>query len=190
MDMKGLRKDLRKIPNQVTFSRLLFIPLLIFLACTHQLVLLTVLYIIQWQFDSLDGYLARKLGQTSRMGAFYDAVVDEIDVLFSILYLYLVYPGFIMENLLLISLMWAFTLLNRIISSIRHGPYFRLHLYSGKYSVSIFHVFVAHSMFFSPSRIYFLATAAFLMIFLIEELFLLLRYRKLHPDAGSIFLLR
>jgi hypothetical protein len=123
-------------------------------------------------------------------GAFYDAIVDEADVFFSIIYLYLIYPSFVIAQLPIIIGLWCITIINRILGSMRHSPTFRLHLYSGKYSISLFHVFVLASVAFGINLYFFYITAGFLMLFLIEEFIILLKFKNITPDAGSIFLLK
>ena len=71
------------IANYLTVARIVMIPLVVILfyapypwaapACGTMFILAAVT-------DSLDGYLARKLGQTSALGAFLDPVADKLMV--------------------------------------------------------------------------------------------------------------
>jgi CDP-diacylglycerol--glycerol-3-phosphate 3-phosphatidyltransferase len=71
------------IANYLTVARIFMIPLVVILfyapypwaapACGSMFILAAVT-------DSLDGYLARKLGQTSALGAFLDPVADKLMV--------------------------------------------------------------------------------------------------------------
>jgi CDP-diacylglycerol--glycerol-3-phosphate 3-phosphatidyltransferase len=71
------------IANYLTVARILMIPLVVILfyapypwaapACGSMFILAAVT-------DSLDGYLARRLGQTSALGAFLDPVADKLMV--------------------------------------------------------------------------------------------------------------
>jgi phosphatidylglycerophosphate synthase len=71
------------IANLLTGTRIATIPLVVVLFYMPQRwasPLAAVAFIVAAVTDSLDGYLARKLGQTSRLGAFLDPVADKLMV--------------------------------------------------------------------------------------------------------------
>jgi CDP-diacylglycerol--glycerol-3-phosphate 3-phosphatidyltransferase/cardiolipin synthase len=76
------------VPNVITFSRILFIPLIIGLyylpsdvASGHaKNMAATAVFILAAATDWLDGYLARRLNQMSAFGAFLDPVADKLIV--------------------------------------------------------------------------------------------------------------
>lgn len=76
------------IPNLLTWARILMIPLVVgvFYLPAHWLtpaernVAATVFFVIAAITDWFDGWLARKLGQTSAFGAFLDPVADKLMV--------------------------------------------------------------------------------------------------------------
>ena len=76
------------VPNLVTFSRILFIPLIIalyympyaWLSFHDKNTAATVIFILAAATDWLDGYLARRLNQTSAFGEFLDPVADKLIV--------------------------------------------------------------------------------------------------------------
>jgi cardiolipin synthase (CMP-forming) len=80
------------IPTIMTWARIVAIPLIIgvyylnFDLQTKNLIA-TVLFVVFALTDWLDGYLARKLNQTSAFGAFLDPVADKILVCASLLVL-------------------------------------------------------------------------------------------------------
>ncbi|MDY6945070.1 MAG: CDP-diacylglycerol--glycerol-3-phosphate 3-phosphatidyltransferase [Pseudomonadota bacterium] len=71
------------IANILTVARILMIPLVVVLFFMHQRWAMAAtgwVFILAAVTDSLDGYLARKLGQTSALGAFLDPVADKLMV--------------------------------------------------------------------------------------------------------------
>jgi CDP-diacylglycerol---glycerol-3-phosphate 3-phosphatidyltransferase len=71
------------VPNTLTWIRIAAIPLIMALFFMHSSwadPAAGLLFAAAGVTDSLDGYLARRLGQTSRLGAFLDPVADKLVV--------------------------------------------------------------------------------------------------------------
>ena len=71
------------LPNLLTLSRILAVPLLVFLLwkpAPYDYLITFVLYCIVGITDYFDGYLARAQGQISRLGQFLDPIADKIMV--------------------------------------------------------------------------------------------------------------
>ncbi|MDD5176973.1 MAG: CDP-diacylglycerol--glycerol-3-phosphate 3-phosphatidyltransferase [Sterolibacterium sp.] len=76
------------IPNLLTWARILLIPLFVgvfylpasWLPPAQQNLIATVVFVAAAVTDWFDGWLARKLGQTSAFGAFLDPVADKLMV--------------------------------------------------------------------------------------------------------------
>ena len=71
------------LPNLLTLSRILAVPILVFLLWRPtplDYAITFVLYCIVGLTDYLDGYLARAQGQISRLGQFLDPIADKIMV--------------------------------------------------------------------------------------------------------------
>ena len=80
------------IPNLMTWTRIAAIPFIVFifdapLASDTKNLIATVLFVLFALTDWLDGFLARKLNQTSAFGAFLDPVADKFLVCASLLVL-------------------------------------------------------------------------------------------------------
>jgi len=71
------------LPIILTWGRMLAIPLLVAvyylpLSTWHQNLIATTMFIVAAVTDWVDGYLARRLGQTTAFGAFLDPVADKL----------------------------------------------------------------------------------------------------------------
>lgn len=71
------------IPNLLTILRILLIPVFVlvyYLPTSWANIFACIIFVIAALTDLLDGYLARKLNQTSRLGEFLDPVADKLIV--------------------------------------------------------------------------------------------------------------
>lgn len=73
------------LPNTLTWTRIVLIPLVVGiyylpLSLAEQNLIATAAFIVAAITDGFDGWLARKLGQTSAFGAFLDPVADKLMV--------------------------------------------------------------------------------------------------------------
>jgi len=78
------------IPNIITFSRILLIPIFVFifyLPAQWSYMCAAVIFAMAGATDWLDGYLARKLNQSTKLGAFLDPVADKLMVVTAIVLL-------------------------------------------------------------------------------------------------------
>ncbi len=69
------------IPNILTLSRIVMLPVFViffYLPVSWHYLAACVIFVLAAITDGLDGYYARKLGQTSALGAFLDPVADKL----------------------------------------------------------------------------------------------------------------
>lgn len=74
---------LRYIPNLLTIFRISLLPIFIafyYFPSEYNYIITTTIFALAAITDWLDGYLARKLGQATRIGAFLDPVADKLIV--------------------------------------------------------------------------------------------------------------
>lgn len=69
------------LPNLLTLSRLLSLPAIIAMHRAGHPVAAGAVFIVAMLTDCVDGWLARRLGQQSRLGLYLDPVVDKVMVL-------------------------------------------------------------------------------------------------------------
>jgi CDP-diacylglycerol---glycerol-3-phosphate 3-phosphatidyltransferase len=78
------------IPNIITITRIVLIPVLVIIFyMSHQWsnILAALLFAVAGATDWVDGYLARKLNQSTKLGAFLDPVADKLLVVTAIVLL-------------------------------------------------------------------------------------------------------
>ena len=72
------------LPNSITLSRLLALPILLYFLASPTVetrIFSMIIFLIAAATDWLDGYLARKLNQVTELGKFLDPLVDKLLVL-------------------------------------------------------------------------------------------------------------
>ena len=77
----SIARQLRTIPNQLSLLRLALVPVFLWLVLSEQEGLALITLIVASATDYLDGYLARKLNQTTRLGALLDPAADRLYIL-------------------------------------------------------------------------------------------------------------
>ncbi|HEX9904696.1 MAG TPA: CDP-alcohol phosphatidyltransferase family protein [Propylenella sp.] len=65
------------IPNFITIARLLGVPLIVWLMIADRFVEATVLFILAGLSDAADGFIAKRFGASSELGAYLDPVADK-----------------------------------------------------------------------------------------------------------------
>jgi CDP-diacylglycerol--glycerol-3-phosphate 3-phosphatidyltransferase len=81
MKAKDEKASVWTLPNRLSIIRILFIPLIIILISTEYEELLfasCLLFIIAGITDGLDGYIARKMSMTTKLGLYLDPIADKL----------------------------------------------------------------------------------------------------------------
>ncbi len=71
-------KRLVTVPNLLSLSRLVMLPIILLLLVKHQVIPALVLMGVSWITDGLDGFLARRMNLVSDLGRVLDHLVDKI----------------------------------------------------------------------------------------------------------------
>jgi cardiolipin synthase (CMP-forming) len=74
---RGVTANLLGLPNVITFGRLCIVPLAFWAVVERRLDLAFVLFVVAGVSDAVDGWLARRMGGTSTVGAVLDPVADK-----------------------------------------------------------------------------------------------------------------
>jgi len=98
------------VPNILSLSRIMLLPVVLLLLFKRQGVAAVVVMAVSWTTDALDGYLARRLGQVTNLGRVLDHLVDKVwvgTVLVCLVYLsdlpLLIAGAVILRDLLILS---------------------------------------------------------------------------------------
>ena len=86
------KEDIKSLPNQLTFLRVLSIPILWLFALLQFKVAFVIVFAFAALTDILDGYLARRLKKESDFGAWFDSLADNIIAASLIFWIWLLLP--------------------------------------------------------------------------------------------------
>ncbi len=100
-----LAMELKRAPSIISFSRILLVGVLWELALTppEENVLFAVVFLLCVPADAVDGYVARKWHLESKLGAKLDNVADTLVYLSLVPWIYLLIPGLLLDNLVVIG---------------------------------------------------------------------------------------
>jgi cardiolipin synthase len=65
------------IPNSLTLGRLVLVPLIVWLIITHEMTAAFLLFLLAGFSDAADGFLAKRYGWRSELGAYLDPIADK-----------------------------------------------------------------------------------------------------------------
>jgi len=99
MAMDVIKEKIYSIPNLLSMTRLLLVPVLIGLAIAAKAQAFLMVLAVSLLSDAFDGYLARKLNQATELGAKLDSWGDVLTYGAMILGLYWIWPQIFAEQL-------------------------------------------------------------------------------------------
>ncbi len=65
------------IPNTLTLGRILLVPLLVWLIIDHEMLAAFLIFMLAGLSDAADGYLAKRFGWHTELGAYLDPIADK-----------------------------------------------------------------------------------------------------------------
>lgn len=65
------------IPNALTLARIILVPLIVWLIISHEMATAFVLFLLAGLSDAADGYLAKRFGWQTELGAYLDPIADK-----------------------------------------------------------------------------------------------------------------
>ncbi len=158
-----LRRNLGTLPNQLTASRLVLLPVLWALALLGEPVWLGIGVAVASATDMLDGYLSRRWNQTSAFGSRLDSAADHLLAVSTTLWLVL------------------------LVSWLKFRRMVNLHLYTSKAAVILAFLFAIPLLILGRySHVQFYVTLAVCTLAAAESLAIILTRDRVDENIGSI----
>ena len=66
------------LPNLITIARILLVPVVVWAIASREMQIAFLLFLIAGLSDAVDGFLAKRFGMTSELGAYLDPLADKV----------------------------------------------------------------------------------------------------------------
>ena len=160
----------------VSILRIILTAVLFYVAAKEMIGLFIVLYIVTGLSDALDGYIARRLKQTSKRGAQLDSIADHIFNISSIFWLIWLVPEILQEIITLaVIAIAAATYIIVKVGMTRKLQF--IHLWPSKVATASLFIIVLYFLVLGFNRYVLYIWTGILLVALVYELRLLRRRR-------------
>lgn len=181
-------KRLLQLPNLLSISRLLFLPLLFLLLWNNFTISFVIIFTIIGSTDYFDGIAARYLGQSSELGKTIDSVADLGFYLSSGYFYYYLFPDYLAPSIPYLAVMFLLMIFSFTASIIKFGKPYLMHTYVLRLNAILVFLLIILSFWFNTT--YFTIGIIFLYyIGFIEEILIFQLYGKVERDTPSLITL-
>ena len=174
----------RAIPNCLSITRIVLALCLI--AIKPLSIAFYILYVFCGISDMLDGFIARKTGVSSSIGAKLDSIADLImvGILFFKLYPIIRLPG---QIIIWVLLIFAIRVISMVLVFLKYKSFAILHTYLNKFTGLLLFLIPIFLINYS-SDLWMYVICGIANLSAVEELVIHLTSKELQPDRKSIFL--
>jgi len=177
------------IPNGLSLSRLVLLPLLYVFALRDMEVAFVVSYAVLGATDWFDGLAARWLNQRTELGKALDSIVDIPFYLSSAYFMARLYPQYLRPNMILLYVFFGVFGLSFVVSAIRCGKPIMMHTFLLKLNGVLVYLLVILSTFVNTT-IFIAVILAIYYLGFAEEILIFLIHGEVDPDSPTIFRVR
>lgn len=174
------------IPNALSISRIIFLPLLYYFALNWLKLEFLISYIFIGITDALDGFLARLLNQVTKLGKILDTVADIFFYFSTLFFLYYFYPEIISFNENLIYIFLLVFLLAYVISIIKFKKPIQIHTNHLRFNAVLVYLIMIFSYFFDTRFFATIILLSFIIGF-IEEIIIFIKFDNFTADTRSVW---
>jgi phosphatidylglycerophosphate synthase len=180
-----MKKEYLTVPNFLSLSRLVFLPVLFFLIAYEWRVAFLIGYIILGSTDYFDGLIARRFNQKTEIGKSLDSLADVFFYVSTAYFLYRLYPEYLTPNRLLLTAFFALFFMSFLISGVLLRKPIMMHTFLLKLNGVLVYFLMITSYFADTTYFIALILCIYLLGFS-EEIMIFLRFGEVDPDTSSI----
>ncbi len=173
------------IPNLLSASRIVFLPLLFILLYNGYYYPFLVGYILLGSTDFFDGLIARRFKMVSHFGKELDSLADLFFYIASAFFLYRLQPEAVAANSIYLTIFFILLGLSFILSAILFRRPVMMHTVILRFNAVMVFFVIISSFFFDVTWFVRLVVSLYILGFL-EEIAIFLIFGDVDPDSKSI----
>jgi phosphatidylglycerophosphate synthase len=174
------------IPNILSLSRIVLLPLLFFILYSGHHYLFLAGYILIGSTDFFDGIFARRLNQVSHFGKELDSLADLFFYISSAFFLNYLFPEVIAANKLYLIIFFSLLGFSFILSGILFRRPVMMHTIILRFNAVMVYFTLICSFVFDTTLLVRLVILIYIIGF-IEEILIFIFFGNVNPDTRSIF---
>jgi len=174
------------VPNFLSLSRFLFLPILYFFVLSDMPIAFLIGYIILGSTDFFDGKIARRFNQKTEIGKALDSIADLFFYISSAYFLAKLYPQYLMPNKVLLIVFFSLLALSFVVSSIWCKKPIMMHTSLLRLGGVLVYAAVIASYFMNSTWFIAIVLINYLIAFT-EEIIIFIKYGDVDPDTTSMF---
>ena len=174
------------IPNFLSVSRFLFLPLLFIFVINGQNLAFLIGYIILGSTDFFDGLIARKFNQKTEIGKALDSIADLFFYISSAYFLSALYSQYLMPNKILLIVFFSLLALSFVVSGILCKKPIMMHTSLLRLGGVLVYAAVIASFFMNTTWFIAIVLINYLVAFT-EEIIIFIKYGEVDPDTTTMF---
>ena len=177
------------VPNALSASRIVFLPLLYGLCLARLEIPFVIVYALVGATDTLDGYFARRLNQSSEIGKILDAWADLAMYVSTAFFLARLHMDYLRPNLVFLYIFFSILGLSLVVSAIKLRKPIIMHTLVLKVDAVLLYFLMIFSTFFDTTVFVTVVLAGYTLGF-IESILIFLLNKSVDPDSPTIFNVR
>ncbi len=181
-----MKKQFLTVPNLLSLSRVVFLPLLVYLVLLGQHGLFLLLFIAVGSTDFFDGYVARRFNMVTETGKMLDSTVDVFFYVATAWFFYQLHPEYLMApNSYFLIVFFSLFALSFIVSFVRCGKPIMMHTFLLRLNGVLVYFLITPSYFLNTT--YFVTAILIIYIVaIVEEMVIFVRFGQVDPDTPSL----
>ena len=180
------KKEYINVPNILSVSRIVLLPVLFVLISFKMYFSFTVAYAILGMTDMFDGMIIRRFNLKTEIGKYLDSIADMVFFLSSAYFIHVLYTEYLHPNMTLFFVFIGVMLLSFIVSYIRCNKIILMHSFLAKLCAVLVYFLVLSSYFLNTTLLITLIISLYIVTFF-EAILMFVFYGDIDPDTMSIF---